>query len=317
MHKGKDENIDEEEDKLPDTPMTDESSRRSTGRMSSTPHSTTPGKNVNININKPPPTPAVPIILRLASLNKPEIPFIALGTIFAAINGAIQPIFGLIFASMINSFYETPHQLKRDSRFWALMFVTIGVVSLVVYPGRAYFFGVAGNKLIKRVRFLCFEKVIHMEIGWFDQVENSSGIIGAKLSTDATSLRALVGDSLAQMVQDASSVITGLIIAFEASWQLSLIILAIIPIIGLYGIAQSKFYKGFSADDKVCFLKSTHHQLVHFGFKFLLMLEYMINCPVCGLTINDFFVFFGGWGWLTDRLCMKKQVKWQMMQLEV
>lgn len=293
MHKGKDENIDEEEDKLPDTPMTDESSRRSTGRMSSTPHSTTPGKNVNININKPPPTPAVPIILRLASLNKPEIPFIALGTIFAAINGAIQPIFGLIFASMINSFYETPHQLKRDSRFWALMFVTIGVVSLVVYPGRAYFFGVAGNKLIKRVRFLCFEKVIHMEIGWFDQVENSSGIIGAKLSTDATSLRALVGDSLAQMVQDASSVITGLIIAFEASWQLSLIILAIIPIIGLYGIAQSKFYKGFSADDKVCFLKSTHHQLVHFGFKFLLMLECMINCPVCGLTINGFFFFLG------------------------
>ena len=69
-------------------------------------------------------------------------------------------------------------------------------------------------------------------------------------------MRALVGDALAQLVQDTSSTIVGLAIAFSASWQLALIILAMLPLIGLNGYIQTKFMKGFSADAKVSVLKT-------------------------------------------------------------
>ncbi|KAL7112389.1 hypothetical protein ACP275_04G001200 [Erythranthe tilingii] len=197
-------------------------------------------------------SPKVPIF-RLVSLNKPEVPVLILGALSAIVNGAIMPIFGILISSVIKTFYATPHILRRDSKFWALMFMVLGAVSLIAFPARTYLFGVAGNKLIRRIRLMCFEKVVNMEVGWFDEGEHSSGVIGARLSADAASVRALVGDTLAQMVQDISAAIVGLAIAFEASWQLALIILAMIPLIGLSGYVQIMFMKGFSADAKVMY----------------------------------------------------------------
>lgn len=198
---------------------------------------------------KPPKVP----IRRLAHLNKPEIPVLIAGAIFAIINGAIMPIFGILISSVIKSFYEPPHELRKDSKFWAIIFMVLGVVSLIAYPARTYLFGVAGNKLIRRIRLMCFEKVVNMEVGWFDEGEHSSGIIGARLSADAATVRALVGDALAQIVQDMSSLVAGLAIAFEASWQLALIILVMLPLIGANGYVQIKFMKGFSADAKAMY----------------------------------------------------------------
>ncbi|KAK6162933.1 hypothetical protein DH2020_002774 [Rehmannia glutinosa] len=192
-------------------------------------------------------------IYHLAHLNKPEAPVLVAGAIFAIITGAILPIFGLLFSLVIKTFYELPHKLKKDSEFWALMFVILGVVSLIGYPSRAYLFSVAGTKLIQRIRLMCFEKVVNMEIGWFDKPENSSGVIGARLSTDAALIRALVGDALAQLVQQAASVVVGLVIAFEASWQLALIVLAMIPLIGFNNYVQMKSIKGFNRDTKLMF----------------------------------------------------------------
>ncbi|XP_024981326.1 ABC transporter B family member 21-like [Cynara cardunculus var. scolymus] len=198
---------------------------------------------------KPPKVP----LRRLAYLNKPEIPVLILGAIAAIINGAVLPVFGILISSMIKTFYEPPDKMKTDSRFWALMFVVLGVVSFLAFPGRSYFFSVAGSKLIRRIRSLCFEKVINMEVGWFDKPENSSGAIGARLSADAASVRGLVGDALAQLVQDSSSAAAGLAIAFAACWQLALIILALVPLIGVNGYVQMKFMKGFSADAKIMY----------------------------------------------------------------
>ncbi|KAJ9696844.1 hypothetical protein PVL29_008847 [Vitis rotundifolia] len=196
--------------------------------------------------------PEVPI-RRLAYLNKPEIPVLLLGTVAAIVNGTILPIFGVLISSVINTFFEPPHELRKDSKFWAIIFLVLGVVSFLAFPARTYLFSVAGCKLIQRVRSMCFEKVVHMEVGWFDQPEHSSGAIGARLSADAATIRALVGDALAQVVQNAASAVAGLAIAFEASWQLALIVLALIPLIGLNGYVQIKFLKGFSADAKMMY----------------------------------------------------------------
>jgi len=98
---------------------------------------------------------------------------------------------------------------------------------------------------------MCFEKVVNMEVSWFDEPEHSSGAIGARLSADAASVRALVGDALGLLVQNLATAIAGLLIAFLANWQLSLIILVLIPLMGLNGYIQIKFLKGFSADAKV------------------------------------------------------------------
>ncbi|XP_019418665.1 PREDICTED: ABC transporter B family member 11-like [Lupinus angustifolius] len=190
---------------------------------------------------------------RLAALNKPEIPVLLIGCVGSIANGAIFPVFGLLLSSVIKIFYEPFHELKKDSKFWSLMFVALGLASLVAIPTRMHFFSVAGSKLIQRIRLICYEKVINMEVGWFDEPENSSGAIGARLSTDAALVRALVGDALGLLVENIATALTGLIIAFTASWQLAFIVVVFIPFIGLNGYIQIKFMKGFSADAKIMY----------------------------------------------------------------
>lgn len=196
---------------------------------------------------EPPPVP----ISRLAALNKPEIPILVIGSFAAMINGAILPVFGTLISRVIATFFKPPNELRKDSEFWAGMFVLLGAVSFLALPAQSYFFALAGCKLVRRVRELCFQKVVRMEVSWFDEPENSSGSIGARLSSDAATVRALVGDALGQYVQNATSAIAGIIIAFVASWELAFIILVLIPLIGVNGYVQVKFMKGFSADAKV------------------------------------------------------------------
>ncbi|GFQ04423.1 ABC transporter b family member 4 [Phtheirospermum japonicum] len=190
-------------------------------------------------------------LYRLAHLNKPEGPALFAGTISACLTGAILPAFGLLVSIAIKTFYEPPKKLKKDSEFWALMFLVLGALSLIAYPSRAYLFSMAGVKLISRIRLMCFEKVVSMEIGWFDKPENSSGVVGARLAGDTALIRTLVGDALAQLVQEVASIVVGLGIAIAASWQLALIVFAMIPLIMFNGYAQMKSVGGFGRDAKV------------------------------------------------------------------
>ncbi|KAH0838901.1 LOW QUALITY PROTEIN: hypothetical protein HID58_090580 [Brassica napus] len=202
------------------------------------------------NTEMPKDMPKDVSITRIAALNKPEALILTLGTIVCALDGAIFPIFGLFFAKVIMAFFQPPHELRSDSRYWSIIFVLLGVLSLVVYPTHMSLFAVAGGRLIRRIRSMCFEKVVHMEVGWFDELENSSGAIGARLSADAALIRTLVGDSLALTIKNVATAVVGIIIAFVISWELAVIILVPIPLTGINHYVQIKFMKGFSADAK-------------------------------------------------------------------
>ena len=55
-----------------------------------------------------------------------ERPFVALGVVGSAIGGATQPLLGFLMAEFLVAFFNhsTSH-MRREARFWALMFVII------------------------------------------------------------------------------------------------------------------------------------------------------------------------------------------------
>lgn len=110
---------------------------------------------------------------RLAYLNKPELPSLFIGSMAAVIHGVAFPIFGFFMATAFGVFFQVPDDIPKKSRFWALMFITVGAVVLVAAPIQSYMFGVSGGKLVQRIRALLFAKVVHQEISWFDDPANS------------------------------------------------------------------------------------------------------------------------------------------------
>ncbi|KAL4643330.1 hypothetical protein ACB092_02G084800 [Castanea dentata] len=189
-------------------------------------------------------------LYRLAHLNKPEIPVLLLGTIAAVANGLILPVHGILLSNTIKIFYEPEDKLYKDSIFWALTFIVLGVASLLAQPSRSYLFAIAGCKLIRRIRSKCFEKVVYMEVSWFDEAKHSSGALGARLSADAAFMRGVVGDALALLVQNIATAIAGMVIAFTANWLLALIIFVLLPLFGVRTYVEMKFMQRSSADAK-------------------------------------------------------------------
>ncbi|XP_047066514.1 ABC transporter B family member 4-like [Lolium rigidum] len=192
-------------------------------------------------------------LVRLAHLNKPELPILLLGSLAAAVHGVLLPVFGLVLSSAIKAFNRPPDELRKDTSFGGLMCVVVGIISIIAIPAEYFLFGIAGGKLVERIRALSFQKIVHQEVAWFDDPKNSSGALGARLSIDASNVRRLVGDNLSLIIQIISTLFTGIVIALIADWKLALIIICVIPLMGIQSYVQIKFLKGFSQDAKMMY----------------------------------------------------------------
>lgn len=104
-----------------------------------------------------------------------------------------------------------------------------------------------GEKLTRRLREKSFRAIIYQEISFFDKEENSTGALTAKLAEDATLVQGITGPFFGAMINALSGVIAGLIIAFLGSWQLTLVIIGLIPIMGAAGYLQLRSLAGFGA----------------------------------------------------------------------
>uniref|UniRef100_R7WBG2 ABC transporter B family member 4 n=1 Tax=Aegilops tauschii TaxID=37682 RepID=R7WBG2_AEGTA len=212
-------------------------------------------------------------MVRLAILNKPEVPILILGSLAAAVHGVIFPVFGLVISSAIKSLYEPADKLRSDTSFWGMMCFVMGIISVITIPAEFLLFGIAGGKLIERIRALSFQSIVHQEVACFDlldslptidfmnttfkyyncQIISYSGALGARLSIDALNVRRLVGDNLSLIIQLSSTLVTGVVISMIADWKLALITMCVIPLVGLQSYAHVKFLNGFSQDAKMMY----------------------------------------------------------------
>eukprot|EP00897_Mesotaenium_endlicherianum_P002209 jgi/Mesen1/2015/ME000148S01116 len=193
-------------------------------------------------------------VWRLAKLNAPEWPYALLGTVAGSGQGLMFPIFSILLSSIISTFYiPDVHRMRDRANFWASMFLVLAAATMVLIAFQMSMFAIVGSHLVRRVRALTFGAVLRQEMAFFDDNVNSSGAIGARLSTDAAQVRAMVGDRVALLVQNVATILAGLVIAFRANWQLSLVVMAVVPLLGLSGYIQTLFLQGFSANAKVMY----------------------------------------------------------------
>ena len=76
-----------------------------------------------------------------------------------------------------------------------------------------------------------FARILMQEQGWFDQ--NNTFEFATKVQVQLEQIEFGVGEKFGTLIECASTFITGLIIAFFASWKLTLIILCVSPFLGI------------------------------------------------------------------------------------
>lgn len=190
---------------------------------------------------------ATPSQWRLLKMNAPEMGQALLGCIAAIGSGAVQPINAYCVGSLISIYFEKDESnMKSKSRTLSFVFVGIAALNFISSLFQHYSLGVMGEKLTKRVREKLLGKMMTFEMGWYDREENTSAAICARLSTEANMVRSLVGDRMSLLIQAVFGSIFAYALALVLSWRLSLVMIAVQPlVIGSYYL-KSVMMKGMA-----------------------------------------------------------------------
>ncbi|KAG9476286.1 hypothetical protein GDO78_003056 [Eleutherodactylus coqui] len=188
---------------------------------------------------------------KILSLNKSEWPYILIGTLAAALNGAVHPAFSIIFAKVIAIFGTNEEEtIQREINIYSIIVGVIALVSFFLFFIQGFMFGKSGEVLTMRLRQMAFKSMLRQEMSWFDDKKNSTGALTTRLATDASEIHTATGSRLGLIAECLSTMGVGIIISFIFGWEMTLLVLALTPVLVVTGLLETRALIGFANRDK-------------------------------------------------------------------
>jgi ATP-binding cassette, subfamily B (MDR/TAP), member 1 len=182
---------------------------------------------------------------RLLGLARPEWLYVVTGILSSAVLGCVMPLFAVFLSSLIVAL--DPAEPKSTAIKYGLAFFALGIGMLIMGTIQGFTFAVVGSNIAVRIRKMFFRALLYMEVGWFDQDMNTSGALSSRLASDAPAVRGAVSDVMGVTVQNLVTLVVGYIIAFVNGWRMTLLITAVLPLLGFSSWMQMKFFTGAAA----------------------------------------------------------------------
>uniref|UniRef100_A0A672KIK7 Multidrug resistance protein 1-like n=1 Tax=Sinocyclocheilus grahami TaxID=75366 RepID=A0A672KIK7_SINGR len=194
--------------------------------------------------------PEIPFT-KILALNKPEWPYLLVGTLGSLVGGAVYPCMAILFAKIIGVFAEVDPEVKRQkTMMFSLFFLLTGAVAFITYFFQGFMFGKSGELLTMRLRSQAFNAMMRQEIAWFDDNNNAVGVLTTKLATDASLVKGAAGSRLGLATNTICTLGIAFIVAFIHSWQLTLLILACVPFLMGANFIQMRAMAGHTSKDQ-------------------------------------------------------------------
>lgn len=145
-----------------------------------------------------------------------------------------QPLFfGLIITVASDDDGDRTHKLNRIS-FLLLCILTVGGIFTII---RGWLYTLVGERLVRNLRKQLFEKIIQQDVAFFDI--NKTGELMNRLSSDTAVIQSCLSVNISMGLRSTAEIIVSIVLLFITSWELTLIMMAIVPalvvIIILYG----------------------------------------------------------------------------------
>jgi hypothetical protein len=179
---------------------------------------------------------------RIAALALPEVPMLAFAMIMLLLSAAMLLVVPILFGLII--------QAIRDGNNSTLMKSVVGLLIAaggggIVVLLRALGFQLAGQRVAARLRIDLYKSIIRQDVAFFDG--ERVGEIANRISTDTQVLQEAITTTFSQLMRNLVTVIGALVILFVTSWKLTLVMLAVVPVITVGAIVYGNFIKKLQA----------------------------------------------------------------------
>ncbi|XP_063421437.1 ATP-dependent translocase ABCB1-like isoform X2 [Mytilus trossulus] len=145
-------------------------------------------------------------------------------------------------------------ELLDQMKTFALYYIAIAGGVMVCGYVQVSFWAVASERQAHRIRDMFLRNVLRQEIGWFDTHE--TGELNTRLSDDINKIHEGIGDKMGSCLQWTSGFLTGFIIGFIYGWKLTLVILAISPLLAVTGFVMNKLVADMSSKESEAYAKA-------------------------------------------------------------
>ncbi|VDD82477.1 unnamed protein product [Mesocestoides corti] len=156
--------------------------------------------------------------------------------IISSASGSIFPVSMIFFAEVVDAFIGPQTALLNAIKKQSVTFSILGAVGLVLGFLQAYLLVWVADRQAERIRLLYFQVWLHwsllrQDIAWHER--NPVGAILSRMNNNIQQIEEGMGGNLANFFRDMSVFIAGIIVAFVQGWKLTLVAVAMIPLISL------------------------------------------------------------------------------------
>lgn len=190
---------------------------------------------------------------------KKRWPLFVLSIIGAMIASTAIPMQAFLFAKIVVVFQQTDPVLLIDgATFWAKMWAVLAAVVGFGYFLTTYAGTTAEGHIAAAYRQEYFESTLFQKTAYFDMEDNSTGQLTARLSSDPTALKELLGINFMMMLIGIFSLVGALCISFAYGWKLALVALCVtVPLGILAGFYRVRYELQFAAMNEAVFKESS------------------------------------------------------------
>ena len=167
------------------------------------------------------------LYLRLLGYVRPYRKAFVLSAICMIISATTEPLFPAMMKPM------TEGKFTQDGKLWLVpaiivgIFVIKGVLSFISDYTMAW----VANHVVQDMRNAMFARLVRLPTRYFDS--RSSGALMSKVAYDVTGVTGAATSAITSLIQDTLKVLSLVGFLLWLEWRLTLIVFAIVPVIGL------------------------------------------------------------------------------------
>lgn len=159
------------------------------------------------------------------------------GCVAAALNGLVYPILAMLFSTSFSDLGGASDGMSEITSV-ALSFVYVGAFAFAVATLQSGCLEIAAAQAATNFSQQWFSAILRQDTAFFDahDVSGLASMIGAS----SRKVRRGLGRKFGEGIQFGTCFVFGLAYAFYSSWRVSLVVLAVLPFVGVSGLAVMK-----------------------------------------------------------------------------